>query len=361
MKKYIVTSAIFVGVFFLVSCFSQENTSIPNSPIALSTSSATVTPTQTLHPSLATNIAYFATLDASINGTITARGVACPQLYQLQYSRIIIRNSNSNWTVFTCALGKANLTQEQESFLFDTFVKSIDEKQTWIISHEDAIWFNTKSVQLEPYKWTPDGKYLYLMPVLGSGGSGFYAPGYFWDNYGLYRLNLITGEIETILPYLEKGYSFSLSPSNEYLAYSKIESVPIHIKSMINNEEELITLNDDYVLTGAFAWSRDNSSLLFASAINGWEDGDGGISIYKVRIKDLRLENILLNDKRLLIPFPEYETNNYWSSENLLYVKSLNYLSYEYFSELALDVQSGNVAIVSTPEPSLIGSPTPKP
>jgi hypothetical protein len=198
---------------------------------------------------------------------------------------------------------------------------------------------------------------------LGGNGGGTYLPSYFRDNNALYRLNLYNGEINSVLPYSKKEYALSLSPNGTYLAYAEFGSTPVHLQDMNNDNEKTITLNNNYVLTGDFAWTSDSSNLIFASAMNGWEDGDGGISIYKVTIKDNHLENILLNDKRLLIPFPEYETNSYWSNENLLHVKSLNYLSYEYeyLSDLALDVQSGNITVLATPEPDLIGSPTPEP
>ncbi len=360
-RKHFAKFVVLVGLVFLVSCLSQEITSNQNTPTASPTANLAFTPTQTLYPSLATNIAYWATATVSIKATASARGVACPELYQLRNPENLIANSNDGWTVFTCSLGNVNLAQAQESFLFDTFVASVDGKQTWKISHDNPVWSNGKSVQLETYRWSVDRKYVYLIPVLKTGGSGVYPPGYFWDNYGLYRLNLITGLFENILPYSEKGYSFSLSPSDQYLAYSIFETTPVHIKNMVNDDEQLVALNEGYVLTGAFAWSGDSSSLMFASAVNGWQDGNGGVSIYKVTIKDYYLENILSNDKRLLVPFPAHDTNNYWSNENLLYVKSLNYLSYEYFSELALDVQLSNIIVLASPEPSLIGSPTPKP
>ncbi|HCR70182.1 MAG TPA: hypothetical protein DIW23_01960 [Anaerolineae bacterium] len=223
------------------------------------------------------------------------------------------------------------------------------------------MWENGNSIELTTYKWSLDENYLYLIPVLEN-GSGFYAPGYFWDNSSLYRLNLTTGEFQSILSSKSNnGYSFSLSQNGEYLAYSEFGSKLVHIKNMYNDEERLFNIEGDYVLSGIFVWSNDSSSLVFASAMNGWEDGNDGISIYKISINDFNLERILSRDKRLLIPYPQYETNNYWVNENLLYVTSLNYLSYEYFSKLVLDVKTGSVDILSTPEPHLIGSPTPKP
>lgn len=364
-KKRIALFIICICILFIVSCLSKDNTSTVDFISTLPISSIAVTSTQTLHPSLATNIAFEATLDSSISATNTVRGVTCPELYQLSYPRRISSNSNDNWTVFTCSIGKVNLAQEQEEVIFDTYVKSIDGKETWIISHESSIWENQKSIQLTTYSWSRDGKYLYLTPILETGGSGIYTPGYFWDNYSFYRLDLTNGKIQNLLSYKGKkfltGYSFSLSPSEQYLAYSEFGNKLVHIRDLYSGEEILFDIEGDYLLSGIFVWHNNSSSLVFASAMNGWEDGNDGISIYKISIKDLRLERILSRDKRLLIPYLEYETNNYWVNENLLYVTSLNYLSYEYFSKLVLDVKTGSVDILATPEPHLIGSPTPKP
>jgi hypothetical protein len=365
MMKYIVTSVTFIGIFFLASCFTRERDLNSNHPSTATIAVFTATPDQTMYPSLATNMSFWTTATVSINATVSARGVSCPELHRLMYPEKIYTNSNENWTIYTCAFGIVNLEQEQASFRYDTFLLSKDKSRIWKISFENSIWGNGESSPLTTYQWTQDGKYLYLVQTGGiiglGGGGGTYLPGYFRDNNALYRLNLYDGEIKSVLPYSEKEYAFSLSPNDTYLAYTEFGSTPVHLQNMNNESEKTFTLNNSYVLTGDFVWTPDSSNLIFASAMNGWEDGEGGISIYKVAIKDHHLENILLNDKRLLIPFPEYETNSYWSNENLLYVKSLNYLSYEYFSDPALDVQSGNVTVLATPEPDLIGSPTPKP
>src|SRR5690606_17671426 len=104
------------------------------------------------------------------------------------------------------------------------------------------------------YKWSLDENYLYLIPVLEN-GSGFYAPGYFLDNYSLYRLNLTTGEFQSILSRKGKnGYSFSLSQNGEYLAYSEFGNKLVHMRNMYNDEEKLFNIEGDYVLSGIFVW-----------------------------------------------------------------------------------------------------------
>lgn len=349
--KQLITFATITGVLFLESCISKDTSS--NLVTQTKTSEIILTSaTSTQTPSL---------LIPTEKGNITPSSVSCPEFYILEKLPVGAPiKSNEEWILYTCSLAKTR---------YNNFVLSKDNSKVWEIYYNNPAWADKNSIQLSAYRWTQDGTYLYLVPTLNCCGSGFDAPGYFWDNYSLYRLNLQSGYFENIIPPSDKGYSFSISPNDEYLVYSENESKTIHIIDLRTRIEQILSLDEDYVLTGAFAWKPDSTKLYFSSAINGWESEDEGISIFMLSINNMNIQTILFNDNRLLIPLAKQEDGSlwengnleYWVNDNLLNIESLDYMSVEYFSRLALDVQSGEVIILSTPLPNLIGSATPKP
>jgi hypothetical protein len=388
MKKSIVILSLFFFLICLVGCNSIQKKSpgpiIIPSPVYSSTPiiMASLIPsfTQTLAPTLSpTRNFSFETLEsfretdwAPIYGVFDKRGVKCDVGYKLEIPDVVVQMSDETWSIFTCS------PQSEDSDAYWTpgavdlgsrYTKLIktDFSQSWTISYNDFRWSNKPDVYLSVYRWTQDGHYVYLEPGL-PGGSGFYAPGYFWNSNHLYRLNLISGKFETILSDSENGFAFSLSPDGQYLAYANaLEKKVVHIRNMSSGEEQQFLLDGDYVLTGTFVWKLDNTKLFFASALNGWEDGKAGISIFMLTLKNMHIQTVLFDDMRLLVPNRDYVWSNrevlkyLWPGENLLSVVSLYDGSLEYHSELALDIQTGNIIVLAIPRPGLVKSATPKP
>ena len=397
-KVKTISKAIILPIFFIIllaSCNSfvypprtkptdvmetaiiEARTSFIETQKAIPTATATITltptsrPTFTPTPNLATSLAYPTNWVPAL-ATLDNRAVRCDDGYELELPELIDYMSNDIWSIFTCSPKPKDFKTMWTPGVVDyskryTKILKTDFSQSWVIWHKDFLWSNRPNAFLSARRWTQDGNFVYLVPAQSPSGDGFSPSDYFRDSNELYRLNLNSGNFEIVLPYVRYGYSYTLSPNGQYLAYSMPdEKKVVHIKDMSNNDEQQIVLKGDYALTGAFAWSVDNAKLLFASAVNGWKDGNAGISIFMLTINNLHLQPILLNDRRLLIPFPQWKDGEhkditYWADKNLLYVWSLDNMSVEYFSELALDVQSGNIVVMTTPNPSLIGTSTPKP
>jgi hypothetical protein len=325
------------------------------------------TPSPTMNSPEATSLSYLATNWAPIYATLDKRTVKCDDGYQLELPEEVDKMSNEAWSIFTCSpVPKDHKTIWTPGVIdysrrYTKLIKT-DLSQSWIISHRDFSWSNRPNAYLSVRWWTHDGNYVYLVPAVSPSSSGFYAPGYFWDSSVLYRLNLISGEFETILPYAEKGYSFALSPNGQYLVYANPEEKKIvRIRDMISGDETYIELEENYVLTGAFVWKPDSTKLIFASAMNGWDKKNAGISIFKLSMKNMYVQTLLYNDRRLLIPFPQVKDKNlyYWTNENLLNVRSLDYMSTEYFNELALDIQTGYIVVLATAMPRSVNTAPP--
>jgi hypothetical protein len=95
--------------------------------------------------------------------------------------------------------------------------------------------------------------------------------------------------------------------------------------------------------------------------MNGWDKKNAGISIFKLSMKNMYVQTLLYNDRRLLIPFPQVKDKNlyYWTNENLLNVRSLDFMSTEYFNELALDIQTGYIVVLATAMPRSVNTAPP--
>ena len=339
-----------------------------------STLSLTKVVQATSHAQAASTEAYYRF--TAIPATIEARKAKCKDGFVLEQALYVLDVSTDEWTLFTCSPQPPNAKDRWTPGIVDfgtryTQIIKTDFSRTWTIQHNlfDYSSINRPDAMLAPRRWTADGNYVYLVPIYYPGKSGGNQGIYFYDSNELYRLNLNSGDFEIVLPHTQWGYSYSLSPDDQYLAYSSLneksdEKQIVHIRNMYTGAEQAIKLNGNYTLTGAFAWEKDSAKLFFASALSGWENEKGGAaSLFMLTLKNMYLQTVLRNDNRFLVPLPQRKDGNlnYWTNENYLYIASLNYETVEYFSDLALDVQSGNVIVLATPNPTLIGSATPKP
>jgi hypothetical protein len=366
MKFKSIISIVTFFLLLLASCNSQSfitqtplsvtKSTLTNSPTGTATMNFNPAPFATLSPADATEVYFRFT---AVPATIEARGAKCEEGFVLEQSLYVLDYSTDLWTLFTCSPVSANRKDMWTPGVVDfgmryTQLIKTDFSQTWTIQHNkfDYSVINRPEAMLVPKRWTIDDNYVYLAPKRYPGRDYFNAYGYFYNDEELLRLNLNSGKLETILPYAENGYSYSLSPNDQYLAYSLLsEKKIVHIKNMNTGSEQRIELNDDYAITGIFAWAVDSTKLYFVSALNGWDDGKVSTSLFQLTLRNMYLQAILNHDSRFIVPSPQWENRKavYWTSENYLYVDSLN--STEFFSNIALDVQSGKVIVLATPQP----------
>lgn len=148
-----------------------------------------------------------------------------------------------------------------------------------------------------PTHWSPDGRLLFLRTVFPD----LRAPGAaFTDGYGLYRLNLLGGRLEQILPPVSglEGYALEISPDGRSLAYTLPgEEAAFHVRDLETGAEETYTLDPRYPTIGLFAWSDDGSRLAFSAAGAGFGDPGytGGFSVLLVDRRS-HLVTLLLSD-----------------------------------------------------------------
>jgi len=327
-----------------------------------------------LNPFEKTFDAQYMATSISIAATNDAKGASCPKGYDLDITSKMpyeVRPIfNSHWLEFTCSPEAENQSDIWTPGAVDygkryTQVMNADLSLAWTIPYRGFPWSYRPGAFLDPYRLSSDGIYLYFVPLFIPGGDGWYSPGYFYNDSVLYRLNLHTGDFKVVLPYTKiDGYAFSLSPNDQYLAYrNPNEENIVHINDLINGNDTQVKLDGTYELTGAFVWTSDSKQVFFASAKPGWLDGKAGISIFMLNINKMELHTKLFNDRRLLIPSFCSEEQNFssWVDGDKLCVRSLDYMSEAYFSDLLLNINTGNLIVIATPKPGLAITATPTP
>ncbi len=379
MKKNIVVTLLLLFIACLAACSSfavpeASITVIPSLTAVSETLSPTSTPTfaATFTPGLdslrATMSSELATIWAPVYATLDSRGVKCDDGYKLEVPEVIDRVSNVTWSIFTCSPIPENREIMWTPGAVDygsryTKLLRTDLSQSWTISHRDFSWSNRPDAYLSVRWWTQDGNFVYLVPVISQSGCGYSPQAYFLDGETLYRLNLNSGEFEVVLPSLTGSYAYSLSPNGKYLAYSMTDEPRlIHIRNFANNSEQQITLDGDYVLSGAFVWEVNSQELIFAAARNGWDIGEAGTSIFRLNVPNMELHTLVFNDPRLLVPSPHWDGEKYvWINENIIYLTSLNDRAEYFLSEFTLGIWSGDIINFPTPTlwPTRTSTPTP--
>ncbi len=307
--------------------------------------SETSPPTRTPDQFLRTSFAGWTQLAS----TGLSRGIVCEDGYFLEYELDQYQWSGPGpWSVYTCTPEGLDYQRRY------TTVKNVDLSLAWTISHSGFEWSNRPGALLWPYRWTDDGRYVYLLPVTIPGGSGFNAEGFFVNVRALFRLDLTNGNFTSILPVTQGWYACSLSPNDRYLAYTEpSERTVVHIRDMGVDEIARVELGGEYELVGAYAWNGESTRVVFAAAAAGWLERGSGVSLFILTVDDPIPAVLSARDPRLLVPLPSCssEVDGCWVDEDTIRLRSIRYPSEEYWIEWAMHVTSGTIVALTTPTP----------
>ena len=176
---------------------------------------------------------------------------------------------------------------------------------------------------LYPAHWTNDERYLFFSVYIGFDGGG----GCFYGGFGvqgLFRLDLATGNVSTILPATSGGYYIAFSPKGRWLAY-EIHGDPI-ILDLNNGEKISISEKDNFA--GNFTWSPDGTELAYGTCEINFDFGvkKTAINIFNLKTRSSRtvieLENNFLtivgwdDDNVIKIEDEDFQAND---SNNLYF------------------------------------------
>jgi hypothetical protein len=142
----------------------------------------------------------------------------------------------------------------------------------------------------------------------------------FPPSYGLYKLNLADGAIETILePHIDSsghvsnGY-FALSPDKAQIVYSWWDEPAIVFRDIGTHQEQIVSLPDTYKVAGPFAWAPNGKSVIFTMWSNVWE--------YPTEFQVARLD---IDSKSIHSLYSDSEENRFfvpyeWVQEDLVFL-----------------------------------------
>lgn len=225
-------------------------------------------------------------------------------------------SNNEEWILVNCE------SNSKESKYVRVF--RVDNSASWSISLDTFPWSMDGIDPLSSLAsrlWSSDERSVYLRPGC------CYDPtehGVFVTDYGLYLLNLQTGELSVILSGENNNaspFSISISPDEKYLVYVDLANTPniLSTSKLQTGEEKAISLDEHFKDIGAFVWSPDNNSLVFVAVFDGWESS----SLYVLEMNSFALKTIVENDGRLLFPTSKWDYRGnwgYWKDENTLFL-----------------------------------------
>lgn len=216
-------------------------------------------------------------------------------------------SNNEQWILVNCE------SNSEESKIVRIF--RVDGSASWKVSLDGFPWNtdeNDPLTRLTSYRWMEDGERVYLRPVC------CYDPGnhgIITDAYGLYLLNLRTGDLSIVLSGKNNDaspFSVSMSPDGKYFVYVDLANTPniLNVSNLQTMEEKIIEFDEHYEDIGAFVWTPDKSSLLFTAVYDGWESS----SLYLLEMNGFMLKAIVENDERLLFPTSKWDYQGKWGS-----------------------------------------------
>ncbi len=333
MKLKLIVRFAISFLLLLVSCNSQ---SLPlqmptlaikttlNSSISAATKISPVMPSPTLSPDQGTETAIHArVLEAeqtqqafmsSAPATLEARNVKCKEGFVLEQGLDVIRASNNKWTLFTCSPKPKNKNNQWTPGADDygtryTQIISADFSKTWTIQHStfDYSIIDRPDALMATYRWTGDGKYLYLYPRYYPSGSGGTNSGLLETHINnLYRINLETGKFELVLQSGQYG-SLLLSPNDQFLVYSENKnSDVIHVRNMENGNDLQVKLNEDISVSGGFVWNSESTMVVitigYSKAVENSTDDLSGTAIFILTLQNMHAQKVLAKDFSNIYP-----------------------------------------------------------
>lgn len=286
-----------------------------------------------------------------ISATLTARNAICDHGYDYPFNFIPERalfttNSGESWAVIECVLDETISSKEY------TEVVNHDGSKVFRIPYSFPL--PDDSDILVGLTIDPTGKYLYLIPDCAHCAVFPYMDSTTWffgTGVSLYRLDLSLGNFTTILPFVKHNYynDFEISPNVQYLAYSDVkDGNVVFIQDLINGNRKTIRLENSYVLTGGFTWTPDGNHLIFAAAIDGWENNKAGFSLFRLDLRTMRLHTLILNNSRKLVPWNfYYPSQPTWIDSNTLSLGSVAETGFT--NDWSININTGQVIPIPTP------------
>jgi hypothetical protein len=187
-------------------------------------------------------------------------------------------------------------------------ITSIDGKIKWVLDEKNIP--DVRVGQLWNYKTSNDGNSMYF----GLGGYHYETIiMHRWPpDYGLYKLNLKDGSIETILkPHMDSSGQVTYET---HIIYSWWDEPVIFLRNLVTLDEQSIYLPDNYKIAGPFVWSPNEMSVMFTMWSNAWD--------YPADFVLVRMD---MDDKSIHFLYSDNEKNRFfvpvkWAKDDVVYL-----------------------------------------
>jgi hypothetical protein len=164
--------------------------------------------------------------------------------------------------------------------------------------------------------WSNDKRYVYFDSYTsGSGGECFVKGDVRTGGKGLFRLDVQTGVVTTVLPLRDSfaGYGFSFSPTGRRLVYDTNAS-DMNILDIRTGDVVYVPFLSEFNSGGGYLWSPDGTQFVYSTVL----DTDEEENVYSLRWVDSRsgIEQILLESTDHCYKAKE------WIKESVLIIES---------------------------------------
>lgn len=237
----------------------------------------TTIPTTTITPTITPTFVGWPTMPATYdlsNIPVNQEGNSCDDPVQ---------SPDEQWTVEVCA-GSYDLSSiythiYKNDHTLEWFLPYFQVYGAYLIVCEDNSLVETCSTmshygKIYPYSWVNNNT-LYLRAYIEADGPGLE----FINGFALYRLNLLSGLLETILP---KTASFAISPDGQYLIFSikenadEVKLLNLHNSQMI--KLPLLMDSEKIADIGNFQWNSTGTKVSFDIVPPEWYEDETFLS-----------------------------------------------------------------------------------
>ena len=164
--------------------------------------------------------------------------------------------------------------------------------------------------------WTKDGRYAYFLSFMNASGGGCFMQNRI-SGWGLFRLDLDSGETKTIVPLGEyfHWYVFSFSPTDEQLVFG-FHAKDYKVLDITTGTTIPVNPVKSYDEGGGIIWSEDGQEFVYSTVFDSADSGYETV----VRLVNAQsgVEEVLLEDKDNCYVARE------WKKDNILVVDSFD-------------------------------------
>jgi WD40 repeat protein len=255
---------LFVFIVFLVGCSTtnvSDSTPAVDDPESLSTNTARppFTPSVSVTPDR-TQISQYETADSTMSPAQTAAPRFPRPCQDNPYPGEF--SPTGSWLGEFCT-SKADRDQVLT-------VSNAEKQVMWKLFYRDYLFdpVNVPDGSMAVVHWSNDEEYVYFNSFLNTSGAECFdfLPDVTDSGMGLFRLELDTGIVKTILPLRDNygWYRFSFSPTGRRLVYGA-NGREVRVLDLQTGQQTNVNLVNDFGDSGGYTWSADGLRFVYAT------------------------------------------------------------------------------------------------